>query len=519
MTFTTVVLAVILALIIGVALGWFLARSRGGSAEGLQRENAQLRADLAGATEARTLLSERVRDLEERSREDADVLQALGPVKTQLATMEKSVRSMEQQRAEQYGSVSEALQHSARTQEQLRAMTATLSTALRSSSARGTWGEAQLKRVVEAAGMTEHVSFSEQVSAQAANSSDRDAAVRPDMVIALPGGKTIVCDAKAPLVSYLNAQDAVKDTERADHLKRHAKAVRAHVDALASKRYWSGFDASPELVLCFIPVESALSAALTADATLLDYAASKNVALVSPVSLLSALKAISFSWRQDALTDNARELFALSKQLYERLGTAGMHLSSMGRMLGRTVQSYNSLVGSLESRVFVTARKIAALDSAGIVDDLTPSVLEETAKPITAAEFLEHVEEPDPASHQREETGAGATTEAAQQETDPAQSAYEEYMAALHENRLTDGSAEEPDHMLDPMKAAYTPTYEDIPLWEQYPDGFNEGADESFDDYDDGPAIITERPIPGQDTTKGRPSYDEQPFDYDSWNS
>lgn len=495
----TVILALMLALVVGLVAGWFLGRAGQGSSAALHRENAQLRADLSGAQQARQLLSERVADLQEREQRSADVLQVLAPVKEQLTTMEKSVRAMEIQRAEQFGSVSEALKASAQSQEQLRSVTSTLSTALKSSSARGTWGEAQLKRVVEAAGMTNHVVYSEQVSSSSANSADQDRAVRPDMVINLPGRKTIVLDAKAPLNAYLTAQDAEDDTAQKAELARHARAVKAHVDTLAKKKYWAGFDASPELVLCFIPVESALSAALDADPTLLDYAASKNVALVSPVSLLSALKAISFSWRQDALTDNARELFVLSKQLYERLGTAGAHLSSMGRMLGRTVDSYNSLVGSLETRVFVTARKIADLDSAQLVDDLSPQPLESAPKPLTSPEFLERSEEPE----QNDDAAA-----------DTAQTAFAAYQQAFEQGDLPEAEDEE-DHLLDPEKSAYEPTFEDVPLWDQYPEGFSDDIDDGYD----GPAIITEHDYPSEHTAKGRSTNGEQPFDYDSWNS
>lgn len=506
MTFLTLALALALALVLGVALGWFLGRAGGGSSPALQQENSQLQVDLAAASQARDLLAERVESLEERSRADADVLQALAPVKLQLATMEKSVRSMENQRAEQFGSVSEALKNSAKTQEQLRDMTSTLSTALRSTSARGTWGEAQLRRVVEAAGMADHVAFSEQVSSLATSAQGQDRSVRPDMVIYLPGQKTIVADAKAPLSSYLRAQDAADEKTKKQELTQHARAVKAHVDALANKKYWAGFEASPELVLCFIPAESALSAALTADATLLDYAASKNVALVSPISLLSSLKAISFSWRQDALTDNARELFVLSKQLYERLGTAGTHLGTMGRMLTRAVESYNGLVGSLETRVFVTARKIAELDSSSLKDDLQVSPLDSAVKPLAAPEFLAQDSVP-----VREEGWADSDQQ------DDAEDAYRQYLSAYSSGELEASSlaeSEENDHALDPEKSSYTPAFEDVPLWDQYA-----GENPDLDDDWDEPAIITERPVNETSASEKDAHRDsERPFDYDSWN-
>ncbi|MFW0182486.1 DNA recombination protein RmuC [Rothia sp. CCM 9417] len=399
----TVLLAIILALVLGTLAGFFWGRAGSGSTDALREKNAQLTADLAAAQRAETLLSERVRELQARAEADEDVLLALAPVKTQLATMEKSVRTMETQRAQQYGGLAQALNETNKTSHQLREVTGLLSSALRSTSARGSWGEAQLRRVVEAAGMLRHVTFSEQSTTVATDSRGQERQIRPDMVVHLPGGKTVVLDAKAPLSSYLDAQEA-EGPVQAELLGRHAKAVRAHLDALASKQYWAGFGASPELVLCFIPVESALSAALTADAKLLDYAAAKNVALVSPVSLLAALKAISFSWRQDALTDNARELFNLSQQLYERLGTAGSHLAGMGKSLARTVDSYNALVGSLETRVFVTARKMTALS--GVQDatgHLSPTPSEASLKPLTAPEFMTSLPQYHAESTQRKE--------------------------------------------------------------------------------------------------------------------
>ncbi|WP_421083144.1 DNA recombination protein RmuC [Rothia nasimurium] len=390
MATSTVLLAVLLALILGALAGYLWGRAGSGSVDSLKEKNSRLTADLAAAQRAEALLSERVRELTVKAEEDEDVLLALAPLKAQLATMEKSVRTMETQRAQQYGGLAEALAETNRTGAQLREATGALAGALRSSSARGTWGEAQLRRIVEAAGMTRHIDYTEQTTAQATAANGTDRVIRPDMVINLPGEKTIICDAKAPLAAYLTAQEADTPQKQKSFLTQHARALRTHIDALASKNYWSGFHTSPELVLCFIPSESALSAALTADPTLLDYAAAKNIALVSPTSLLAALKAISFSWRQDALTDNARELFTLATQLYDRLGTAGTHLNGMGRALTRAIDSYNGLVGSLETRVFVTARKMRSLSGqTGPADQLIPTPVDSTVKPLTAPEFTQ----------------------------------------------------------------------------------------------------------------------------------
>ncbi|GGC91210.1 hypothetical protein GCM10011512_17810 [Tersicoccus solisilvae] len=402
-------LLALLALLVGLAAGigaarrWFLADDGGPRV-------AQLTADLARAREACHQLEQRAVAADERSREQLDVLQALAPVQAKLTAVEEHVRVMERQRAEQYGGIHEALRDARTTSGELQLATQSLAGALRSTSARGTWGEAQLRRVVEAAGMLAHVDFAEQVHAEKVDADGVRVIQRPDMVVALPGGKELVLDAKAPLSSYLEAQEADDDAERAAWLAKHAKAVRAHVDALAGKKYWEGRAESPELVLCFLPAESALAAALTADAGLLDHAASRQVALVSPVSLLAALKAVSFSWRQDSLTANARELFALSQQLYDRLGSTGRSLAAMGSSLRRTVESYNTMIGSLESRVFVTARRIADLDPTVVRSgQLSPEGLETTPRTLTAVEFLrDSADQPMTDGGERQELGRSA---------------------------------------------------------------------------------------------------------------
>jgi DNA recombination protein RmuC len=386
------ILCTLLALVLGGLGGFLIGSQRSGAGPGapgdLSEENARLRSELAAAVEGRGMLAARVESLEERARTDQDVLRALAPVKTQLATVEQQVRQMERERADQYGSVREALEVARRGQEELRDSTYNLSSALRSTTARGSWGETQLRRVVEAAGMDPHVSFSEQVSAQVLDEEGKTRTVRPDMVVALPGGKEIVLDSKAPLNAYLESQEAEDQSERAAWEAKHAKAVKSHVDALAGKRYWESREVSPEVVLCFLPMESALSAALRADGTLLDYAASHGVALVSPVSLLASLKAVALSWRQESVSANARELLSLARQLYDRLATVGGHLQQMGRSLTKSVESYNSMLGSLESRVLVTARRINDLDLSARPDErLEPRPVEAAAKPLTASEL------------------------------------------------------------------------------------------------------------------------------------
>jgi len=209
-----------------------------------------------------------------------------------------------------------------------------------------------------------------------------------------------VVDAKVPLSSYLEAQElgsesgpeqaavnglgAKGQASRQALLAAHAKALRAHVDALSNKKYWDIPGNSPELVVCFLPAESILAAALTADATLLDYALSRNVVLASPSTLLAVLKSVAFTWRQDVLTDNARELFDLARQLYERMGTLGENVGKLGSSLKSSVDRYNSMVGTLEARILPTARKLNAMDESGL---LTPAALEVTPRSLAAPEL------------------------------------------------------------------------------------------------------------------------------------
>ncbi|WP_051477107.1 DNA recombination protein RmuC [Arthrobacter sp. Br18] len=336
---------------------------------------------LAAATAERNLLSHHNRELSGRSSEETDVLRALAPVAEKLTQVQLQVGLLERDRVEQYGQLARQLEEARDADARLLSTTHSLAAALRSNSARGQWGEVQLRRVVEAAGMLDRVDFLEQASFPAGSGGlhavDGPAALaRPDMVVKLPGDKQLVIDAKVPLSAFLRAQElpggdgspseGSAASERSELLKQHAKALRAHVDALAKKKYWEGTSNSPELVICFIPVESVLSAALRADPELLDYAFSRNVALASPVSLLGILKGAAFSWRQDVLTENARELFDLSRQLYERLGTMGTHVTRLGASLRTSVEKYNSFVGALETRVLPTARRIGAFDAASL---------------------------------------------------------------------------------------------------------------------------------------------------------
>ncbi|CAL8898971.1 DNA anti-recombination protein (rearrangement mutator) RmuC [Kocuria varians] len=382
------------ALVVGVVLGYVLAHQKSTALETeLEEARGQRLAalqDAASAQAAAEQLEQRVESLEARAVQDQDVMRALAPLNDQLSSVGRHVNQLERDRAQQFGAVAQALEAARTTDQQLLHATTSLEGSLRSTTARGAWGEMQLRRVVEAAGMTRHVDFTEQTVR-----STESGTQRPDMVINLPGAQSVVVDAKAPMNSYLDAQAVPADgspeneQRRAQLLAAHAKALRAHVNALGTKKYWSAEENSPELVMCFVPVESALAAALDADASLLDHAARANVALVSPVSLLASLKAVAFSWRQATLTDNARELYRLSRELYDRMGSVGKHLSDMGGSLRRSVEGYNKLVGSLESRVLPSARKIAELDPTTTDSEaLETRTVDSAPRPVTATEFV-----------------------------------------------------------------------------------------------------------------------------------
>lgn len=355
---------------------------------------SEVSAQFAAADAERRLLAAQNRDLGESRNQDGSVLRALAPVAEKLTAVQHQVSLLERDRLEQYGQLAQQLQEARLSDEQLLRSTHALESALRSNSARGQWGEVQLRRVVEAAGMLRHVDFHEQVHSGQQHGAGSESSVRPDLVVQLPGQKQLVVDAKVPLSAYLAVQElgasapglqhAQSLSGQQAHLLAHAKALKAHVDALSNKKYWDIPGNSPELVVCFLPAESILAAALSADPALLDYALSRNVVLASPSTLLAVLKSVAFTWRQDVLTDSARELFELAHQLYERMGTLGENVTKLGASLKTSVDRYNSMVGTLEARVLPTARKLNALDATGLA---TPAAVEVTPRSVAAPEL------------------------------------------------------------------------------------------------------------------------------------
>lgn len=337
----------------------------------------------------RDLLRERVVDLEAAVSDDQQTASVLAPLGAALQRVEQQVAVLERDRVEQFGELGARLQEVGRSTAELQRETTQLSGALRSSSARGTWGEMQLRRILEHSGMLPHCDFDEQVSAI----SRHQARVRPDVVVRLPGDKVLVIDSKAPLTKFLAAQsDDLPPDECEQLLAEHGRALVRHIDSLGAKDYWSAFDRSPQLVVCFLPADAVLGSALRSDPSLLDRAMSRNVVLASPSTLLALLRSTAYAWQQDSLSSGARELLELGNTLYQRLATLGKHTTALGASLRKSVESYNLMVGTLESRVLVTSRKMHEL---GMATDDPPTLVTVDAapRPLTAAELIEALDE------------------------------------------------------------------------------------------------------------------------------
>lgn len=336
--------------------------------------------------EERLKRSEEVGAAELAKRELA-VRQLVEPLSTALNQVRAEVTAAERARIEAHGSLAEQVRGVTVASDLLRTETSQLVTALRSSQVRGAWGELQLKRVVEAAGMLPHVDFVEQDQV-----STDDGALRPDMVVRLAGGKNIVVDAKVAFLGYLDAHQATDAAVRADRLAAHARHFRKHIDDLGAKRYWDQFSPTPEFVVMFVPAETFLSAAVEQDASLLEYAVAKNVIVATPMTMVALLRTVAYAWKQDALATNAQQVLTLGKELHGRLAVMGGHLAKLGRQLQSAADSYNRTVGSLETRVLVSARRFADLH---VVDEDLP--VPETVNPqlsaVSAPELLASVNE------------------------------------------------------------------------------------------------------------------------------
>lgn len=359
--FGMTVALVLIALVIGVALGWLAARAR--SVADVARLDATLRATREG--EERLAASLRAVSHEANRDQHESLAHLLRPLLETINRYERRITELEADRVDAYAELRTEVRTMQGLSHALRGETAQLVAALRAPQVRGRWGEHQLRRIVEAAGMLEHCDFDEQVTARTDTRG-----VRPDLLVRLSGGRTVVVDSKAPFDAYLTAMEARDERARDDHLDLHAKHLRAHVEQLAAKSYWEAFEQTPEFVVLFVPADPFLDAALQRDATLLEYAFSHDVVLATPATLVALLRTVAYAWRQDALARNAVAVHTLGRELYTRLSTMAGHFARVGTSLGSAVTAYNRAVGSLESRVLVSARKFAEL---GVSADMIAS--------------------------------------------------------------------------------------------------------------------------------------------------
>lgn len=323
--------------------------------------------------------------------------QAIGelvaPLSEQLKKYEEVLHKIEQDRVgayskiyEQVQAIQESIRQSNESQENLRKETRNLVTALRQPSTRGRWGEQQLRRVVEMAGMVEHCDFDQQVTVEGG-----EGRLRPDVIVHIPGGKNIVVDAKVPLDALLYAMEAEDDDSRRSHLEGHARQMRSHVDKLAAKAYWEQFDNSPDFVVAFIPGDSLLATAFEQDPDIFEYAINKSVLLATPTTLIALLKAVAFGWQQESLAEGAREVRQIGREMYKRLITFATHMSHTGRSLSTAVDAYNKAVGSLERSVLPQARRFEDLGVITQSDNSLPALdqLDIAARSLQAPEVSE----------------------------------------------------------------------------------------------------------------------------------
>lgn len=369
---TALLVGLVVGGLLGAVVAWLSARSA-------------LLARSAAAEAERDVLRERVLDLESARDLDDTTASLLAPLRDTIGRVERQVGALERDRSLQFGQLGERLTEVSRSTESLRSETATLASALNASTVRGAWGEVQLRRVLELSGLIARCDFDEQVT----RVSRHGVTVRPDAVINLPGSRHVVVDSKAPMAHFLQAHgDTVSEVERAELLAAHATALRRHVEGLAGKAYWTAFTRSPEVVVCFVPGEAILATALADDPGLYEHALSRKVVLASPGTLFAVLRTIGAIWQQDALEQNARELLAIGQDLYTRLTTLGGHVTTMGQSLARSVEQYNKFVGTLESRVLVTARRMHELH---LTSERPPTLepLEAAPRSLSAAELTE----------------------------------------------------------------------------------------------------------------------------------
>ena len=390
------IIGIVIGLFLGAALVYFVLNStHAKTKEALARLEAQHAAELKSAEEKLALLEQARAQLKESfqalssealSRNNESFLnlakstlekyqegakgdlekrqeaihQTVEPVGLALKAFNERVEKIEERRTQTDASLKQQLQQLAESQVQLSRTTGSLVQALRAPQVRGQWGEMQLRRTVEMAGMINRVDFLEQASVDSADGQRQ----RPDMLINLPNGRQVVVDSKVPLAAYLDALQSDNPDVQKERMIAHARHIRDHIKGLSAKSYWTQFDNAPEFVVLFIPNETIFSAALEQDPMLIEQGVNNKVIIATPTTLIALLKAIAFGWQQEAIAREAKEIAALGKELYERIGVVTGHFAKLGKSLDQTVGHYNKAISSVESRLLVTARKFEALDSA-----------------------------------------------------------------------------------------------------------------------------------------------------------
>jgi DNA recombination protein RmuC len=386
-----------LPLLLGIALGalaatvFWLGRHRAAEATRARLE-AELAASRQSVEDQRAALSdardtfaalskEALRENRTEFLENAGAL--LTPMRETLDKVQAQLGDVDLRREHSYGAVSRQLESLVLTQTDLRRETEQLARALRSPNQRGRWGEVQLRKVVELAGMLQHCDFTEKTTV----SSDERGRQTPDLVITLPGGASIVVDSKVPIDAYLRAMDATDDAARGQHLDAHAKQVREHIKALGAKEYFRQFDAAPELVVMFMPLEPLMASAFERDATLLETAARNHIVLATPMTLLALLRTIAYGWQQQSLAENAEQIREIGRDLYERLAVLVTHLERVGSNIRQAGDAYDQFVGSLEQKVLPAARRFKELGVSSTKTVEAPDLLKLAPRQVTKAEL------------------------------------------------------------------------------------------------------------------------------------